>query len=155
MADRIATLIATWFGCGYAPQARGTVGSAAAAALALLAAKFLGWQPWHLGLLAAAMLAPAIWASSRVARLVGREDPNIVVVDEVVGQWIALAGASHLNAISLLAGFFLFRLFDIRKPAPVRQLERLPAGWGIVADDVMAGLYAALVLFLGGCFNLY
>jgi phosphatidylglycerophosphatase A len=78
-----------------------------------------------------------------------------VVVDEVIGQWIALAGARALNWKSYLAAFALFRLFDIWKPAPVRQLERLPGGWGINADDVMAGLYAALVMWTAGCFNLY
>jgi phosphatidylglycerophosphatase A len=76
-------------------------------------------------------------------------------VDEVIGQWIALAGARALNWKTYLAAFVLFRLFDIWKPTPVRQLERLPGGWGINADDVMAGLYAALVMWTAGCFNLY
>ena len=83
------------------------------------------------------------------------EDPGLVVVDEVVGQWIALAGATALNWKSFLAAFVLFRLFDIFKPPPVRQLEALHGGVGIVMDDVMAGVYAALVLFLAGWFNLY
>jgi phosphatidylglycerophosphatase A len=78
-----------------------------------------------------------------------------VVIDEVVGQWLTLAGARPLNWKSFLAAFVLFRLFDIWKPAPVRQLESLQGGAGIVADDLMAGVYAALVLFLAGCFNLY
>ena len=78
-----------------------------------------------------------------------------MVVDEVLGQWITLVGALALNWKSWLAAFFLFRLFDIWKPPPVRQLEALPSGTGIVADDVMAGVYGALVLFLMGCFNLY
>ena len=78
-----------------------------------------------------------------------------MVVDEVIGQWIALAGARTLRWETYLAAFLLFRLFDIWKPLPARQLEALPGGWGINADDVMAGIYAALVLFLAGCFNLY
>ena len=77
------------------------------------------------------------------------------MVDEVLGQWITLAGATALNWKSWLAAFCLFRLFDIWKPPPVRQLEALPGGTGIVADDVMAGVYGALVLFLRGWFNLY
>jgi phosphatidylglycerophosphatase A len=77
------------------------------------------------------------------------------VIDEVVGQWIAFAGAVRLNWKSLLAGFLLFRLFDIWKPFPVRRAEALPRGWGILADDIAAGLYAALVLYAAGCFNLY
>jgi hypothetical protein len=85
----------------------------------------------------------------------GMKDPQFVVVDEVVGQWLALAGARALNWKAWLAAFVLFRLFDIWKPFPVRQLESLPGGVGIVADDLMAGVYAALVLFLAGWFNLY
>ncbi len=72
-----------------------------------------------------------------------------------MGQLITLAGATRLNWKSWLAAFLLFRLFDIWKPPPVRQLERLPEGTGIVADDAMAGVYAALVLYAAGWFNLY
>ena len=83
------------------------------------------------------------------------KDPQIVVVDEVVGQWITFAGATALNWKSWCAAFVLFRVFDIWKPPPVRQLERMHGGAGIVLDDVMAGVYAALVLFAAGWFNLY
>ena len=78
-----------------------------------------------------------------------------MVVDEVLGQWITLAGARVYNWESYLLALALFRLFDISKPPPVRQLESLPGGLGINADDAMAGIYAALVLFAAGCFNLY
>ena len=78
-----------------------------------------------------------------------------MVVDEVIGQWTALAGAATLNWKSWLAAFLLFRLFDIWKPFPIRKLESLPGGTGIVMDDVMACIYAALVLFTAGWFNLY
>jgi len=108
-----------------------------------------------LGLLSTILAAPAIWAAGVTARESGLKDPQIVVVDEVVGQWLTLAGAVQLNWKSWLLGFALFRLFDIWKPAPVRQLERLPGGIGIVADDAMAGIYGALVLFAAGWFNLY
>jgi phosphatidylglycerophosphatase A len=99
-------------------------------------------------------LAPATWAAGVSARAAKLKDPQFVVVDEVIGQWIALAGASAFNWKSCIAAFALFRLFDIWKPPPVRQLERLPGGLGINADDVMAGIYASLVLFAAGCFNL-
>lgn len=155
MKDRIATVLATWFGCGFSPAAPGTAGSAGALLPALLLISIAGWRPWHFGLLAVLMLAPAIWAAQRVARRLQKEDPGLIVVDEVVGQWITLAGVTTLNWRSALAAFCLFRALDIWKPAPVRQLERLPGGVGIVADDVMAGLYGALVLFAAGCFNLY
>jgi phosphatidylglycerophosphatase A len=114
-----------------------------------------GWRPWYFLALAAAVSPVGIWAADRTAKRLGKEDPSIVVIDEVIGQWITLAGATTLNWKSWLAAFALFRLFDIWKPAPVRQCERLPGGYGIVADDVMAGIYGALVLFAAGCFNLY
>jgi phosphatidylglycerophosphatase A len=82
-----------------------------------------------------------------VARAAGVEDPQFVVIDEVAGQLITLIGAS-LSWKSLLLGFILFRGFDMVKPPPVRQLERLPAGYGIVMDDVAAGLYGFLVMRL-------
>ena len=148
----LARLIATWFYCGYFPWGPGTAGSVAAVALA--------WAMWHffgLGPLlpAVALLIPAIWAADVTARKSGLKDPQIVVVDEVVGQWLSLAGAARLNWKSWLAAFVLFRAFDILKPPPVRQLERVPGGAGIVLDDVMAGVYAALVMFAAGWFNLY
>ncbi len=155
MVNKIALAISTWFGCGYAPKAPGTAGSLAAAALAALLWWAFGWHPWAFGVLGAVTCVPAIWAAGVVVRSTGVKDPQFVVSDEVVGTWIALAGASHLTWISLAAGFGLFRLFDIWKPYPVRQLERLPGGWGIVADDVGAGFYAALVLIIAGWFNLY
>jgi phosphatidylglycerophosphatase A len=101
------------------------------------------------------MLAPGIWASTIAANVSGRKDPGLVVVDEVIGQWITLSGATVLNWKSWAAAFVLFRVLDIWKPAPARRLESLPGGTGIVMDDVMAGIYGALVLFAAGCFNLY
>jgi phosphatidylglycerophosphatase A len=135
------------------------VGSAAAIGIAILIEHFAGWRPLWFAALAIIVAAPAIWAAGETARQAKIKDPQFVVVDEVVGQWLALAGARSLNGKlnwkAWLAAFLLFRLFDIWKPFPVRQLEFLPGGVGIVADDLMAGLYAALVLFLAGWFNLY
>ena len=131
------------------------MGSAAGLAIGIALHEYAGFSGWHFLLLAAALFYPAVWAATMTARATGRKDPSIVVVDEVIGQWIALAGARPLNWKSALAAFALFRLFDIWKPPPVRQLEALPEGLGINADDVMAGVYAALVLFLAGWFNRY
>ena len=92
-----------------------------------------------------------IWAASRAERLLGREDPSVVVIDEVAGQLIAFIFIPlevSLKWWMILAGFLLFRLFDIWKPYPVRRLEALPSGLGIMADDVLAGLYAAGALTL-------
>jgi phosphatidylglycerophosphatase A len=155
LKTRLALQLATWFGCGYSPVAPGTAGSLAALAIGILLHEYAGFTGWHFLVLAAVLFVPATWAATTTARVKNLKDPQIVVVDEVLGQWIALAGAVTLNWKSYLAAFALFRLFDIWKPPPVRQLEALPGGLGINADDVMAGAYAALVLFLAGCFNLY
>jgi len=90
-----------------------------------------------------------------VARESGRKDPQIVVVDEVLGQWLTLAGAVRFNWRSLALALLLFRIFDILKPPPIRRIEQMPGGAGIVLDDMMAGVYAAIVLFMLGWFNLY
>ncbi len=148
---KFAILLATWFGCGYAPKGPGTAGSLGA----LLVAWPLRHQaPWFFALLALILLAPAIWSAGSTALQTGKKDPQIVVIDEVVGQWIALAGATMYSPWAWMAAFALFRAFDIWKPWPVRQLERLPGGTGIVMDDVMAGVYAALVLYAVGWNNL-
>jgi phosphatidylglycerophosphatase A len=151
---KFAYVLATWFGCGLSPVAPGTVGSAAALAIGIAMRSCCSFPQWCFAALAAALAVPAIWAAGAVATASKSKDPSIVVVDEVLGQWIALAGASTYNWKTYLAAFLLFRLFDIWKPAPVRQLESLPGGLGINADDAMAGVYAALVLWLAGWFNL-
>ena len=151
----LARLLATWFYAGYAPKAPGTAGSLAAILIAWLWARSTGFAPASFGILALVLLGPAIWAADVTARESGLKDPQIVVVDEVVGQWITLAGAARLNWISWIAAFLLFRAFDIWKPPPVRQLEQIKGGAGIVLDDAMAGIYAALVLYAAGWFNLY
>ncbi len=153
--NRFANLISTWFGCGYAPFAPGTAGSLAGLAIGIVLHEAAGFGWWQFLLLSALAFAPAVWAATRTARAVGVNDPGIVVVDEVIGQWITLAGAHPLNWKSYAGAFLLFRLFDIWKPAPARQLEKLPEGLGIVADDVMAGCYAAGVLAAAGYFHLY
>ena len=153
--NNLANLLSSWFGCGYAPFAPGTAGSLAGLAIAIPLHEFAGFAWWHFLLLAAAGFGPAVWSATHTARGLKLKDPGVVVIDEVLGQWVALAGAHPLNWKGYAAAFALFRLFDIWKPPPVRQLESLPEGYGIVADDVMAGCYAALVLFLAGCFNLY
>jgi phosphatidylglycerophosphatase A len=155
MRLRLALTLSTWFGCGYFPKAPGTAGSAAALAIAIALHRYAGFSWWHYLILAAALFYPAVWAAGVTAEAHKSKDPRFVVIDEVLGQWIALAGARPFNFTGGLLAFALFRLFDIWKPPPVRQLESLPGGLGINADDVMAGIYAALVLFLAGCFNLY
>ncbi len=151
-----ARAIATWFGCGRWPWGPGTAG-AVGAILPLLPMVSGSYPQWRMVVLALVVvfLAPGVWASSEYERISSAKDPSAVVVDEVLGQWLTLAFATKLSWASLGLGFVLFRLFDIAKPFPVRHAERFPGGFGIVADDLAAGLYGGLVLFLAGWFNLY
>ncbi len=154
-ARLVALPIATFFGLGRSPVAPGTAGSLGALGAAAILVHHHGWGRVEFALLVAALLLPSVWASQVAAECSGKKDPSHVVVDEALGQWMTLAGATTYTWKSFLAAFLLFRLLDIWKPPPVRQAERLPGGWGIMADDVVAGLVGALVLFLGGWFNLY
>jgi phosphatidylglycerophosphatase A len=141
-ASRIATLIATGLGSGYSPFAPGTAGSAVGALFLL---PFVGTGAWPLAVAIVILFAVGVWASGHVAAHAGLKDPGIVVVDEVIGMWISVLGLP-LTLPIVLAGFVLFRIFDVVKPPPARQFEALPGGYGIVCDDVMAGIYANLVL---------
>ncbi len=155
MKTKAARLIAVWFGCGLFPFGPGTVGSLGALLPAFLLVRYAGWPAWSFAILALVTLWPAIWAADVTARALNLKDPGLIVVDEVVGQWLTLAGAMRWNWKSWVAAFVLFRLFDIFKPYPVRELERLPGGTGIVMDDMGAGVYAAIVLFGMGWLKLY
>ncbi len=144
-----AWAVGTFLGAGLLRPGPGTWGAAAAALLWL--AVGMGWhlasgpQAWLTLAAAVAALAIGIPAATRMEQESRREDPGHVVIDEVAGQWIALIH-SRVNLSHLLAGFLFFRLFDIVKPWPARQLEGLPAGWGIMFDDVAAGVYALLLM---------
>ena len=140
-----AWLIATFFGAGYLKPGPGTYGSAAAvllwAAFAWLARPSTLTLTLALTLGITFALVLGIPAATVVERESARTDPGFVVIDEVIGQWIALLACPPDWRNGLICLVF-FRLFDIVKPFPVRRFERLPAGWGIVFDDVAAGLYA-------------
>src|SRR6202166_2683034 len=144
-----ATLVATFFGIGRLRPGPGTWGSLAALLIWLGLSRYI--QPdcrtLTLSLLAAIAVAIGIPAATATAQALGVKDPQFVVIDEVAGQWITLLFAP-VSWKTLLAGFILFRGFDIVKPPPVRQLEKLPGGTGIVLDDVSAGVYALAVMQL-------
>jgi phosphatidylglycerophosphatase A len=145
VVDLAARVVATAFGTGYSPVAPGTAGSAIGL---LLFWPMAGWRwPWQLGACLALFVVGTL-AATRVAECVGLKDPGLVVVDEVVGQWVTLAALPFTPATAV-AGFLLFRAMDILKPWPARDLERLPGGWGIMADDLAAGVYAHLALRAG------
>ncbi|HEV3511313.1 MAG TPA: phosphatidylglycerophosphatase A [Candidatus Sulfotelmatobacter sp.] len=138
-----ASLIATFFFIGRLRPGPGTWGSAATVLLWAIVARAVspGLRTPVAICLAIVVILIGIPAATGVARASGSKDPQFVVIDEVAGQLIALI-AAPLEWQTFLAGFILFRVFDILKPAPVRQLEKLPEGAGIVLDDVAAGLYA-------------
>jgi phosphatidylglycerophosphatase A len=144
-----ATLTATFFGIGHLRPGPGTWASAATMLLWAALAHTLPYPlrtPILIGL-AAVVTVVGIPAATRAARASARKDPSSVIIDEVAGQLISLI-AAPLSWKTFLAGFILFRVFDILKPPPVRQLERLPEGTGIVLDDVAAGIYALAVMQL-------
>ncbi len=146
--DSLAEWTATGLGAGHLPIAPGTWGSLEAVALA--AAVHWTLPAWERGIIAGLAIlfsAVGVWAASRTAALAGNPDPSKVVVDEIAGQLVCLAWFP-VTGTSLLAGFLLFRCFDIVKPPPARQSESLPGGWGIMADDWIAGLYAGGALAL-------
>jgi phosphatidylglycerophosphatase A len=142
-------MVATFFGAGRMPFAPGTAGSGATVLLWWILTRWIppASQSWTAVALAACATAIGIPAATRIARETGIKDPQMVVIDEVAGQLITLI-AVPVSWQSLLAGFILFRAFDTTKPPPVRQLERLPEGTGIVVDDIGAGLYGLLVIQL-------
>jgi len=157
--SRPGVRLATAFGLGYAPWAPGTAGSLAAVALfglLLYALEGIVLQFFYLSVLA--WLIPAAWWSTEHAlKQWNTSDPQAIVIDEVVGQWLAYAGTVLAPLVgwpdgaawkSLGAGFILFRAFDVLKPFPIRRSERLAGAAGVVVDDLLAGVYAAAGVLL-------
>jgi phosphatidylglycerophosphatase A len=134
-------LIAAGLGTGYAPLAGGTVASAAAL---LVGTALLSVSPW---LLLIAAIVATVGGYAAIRRLQPDGDPGWVVIDEVAGQWIALLGLAHATWFGGILAFILFRLFDITKLGPVGWADRRHGAFGIMADDVIAGLIAAILLY--------
>lgn len=139
---RAARVLATWFGCGLIPFVPGTLGTLAALPLWLL---LRDGGPWVVLATALIVTLTGIWSAGVVARVSATKDPQIVVIDEVAGVLVALAGAPQSTG-GIVGAVLLFRVFDTLKPFPARRAESLPGGWGIVIDDVVAGLQTILVL---------
>ena len=140
---RLAVLLATVGYCGYFPVAPGTVGSAAGLLVYLLVA----WTGSPIVEVAAIVVTFAVgsWAATHAERFFGGIDPGPVVIDEVLGMLVTLAFIP-VGWSGALAGFVLFRVFDVIKPYPANRLEKFHGGFGIMADDAMAGVYANLSL---------
>src|SRR5712691_5671201 len=171
IADYVALAIATC-GVGYFPIAPGTMGSLVGVGIYLLlwrtvlradlaldatnfSTAYTVWTPsfvlmWTLPLFTIGLSLLGIWAASRAERLMGKKDPSQVVIDEVAGQLVTFmfVPAMYLHPLGILLGFILFRAFDIIKPYPIRRIESLRGGLGIVGDDIVAGLYAGTVLLV-------
>ena len=139
-----ARAIGSALGLGYTPFAPGTFASGAAALLYLYvpAIRELVWLVPMILL----SVALGVWAGGVMEEEYG-EDPSQAVIDEVAGQWIALLFIPF-SPLTVLLAFILFRLFDVLKPGPVDWAQRLPGGWGIMSDDVLAGIFANLSLQL-------
>ena len=153
--NRLAVTLGNWFGCGFFPYGPETVGALAAVLIAFALHAQFGWSRIAFLLLTILWLAPAIWSATQTARTLKKKDPGLVVIDEVLGQWLTLIGCIQFKWQTFLAAFLLFRIFDIWKPWPIRKIERLPEGYGIVCDDLAAGLYGALILYIGGVFIIH
>jgi phosphatidylglycerophosphatase A len=169
--SRFALFIATACGVGYIPVAPGTWGSLVGVILYCATAPLIirnaedirvslgvtSFGVIHVSLIAVAicilLAIVGVWASNRVEKFSPTKDPQYVVIDEVSGQFLTyLLALAPLNWKYLLVGFILFRVFDIWKPFPARQAESLPGGWGIMADDWIAGIYAAMGLWIARAF---
>jgi len=166
--DYAAVALATC-GVGYIPIAPGTWGAGVGVGLYLAVGSFTGWVvvnaassgvgraalPFQQTLTTMLLLAVVLvslagtWAATRAEKLLGRKDPGAVVVDEVAGQLITFLFVPwEMGVWTVVAGFLAFRLFDIWKPYPINRLEALPSGLGVMADDVLAGAYAAALMSL-------
>ncbi|MDR0413447.1 MAG: phosphatidylglycerophosphatase A [Dysgonamonadaceae bacterium] len=141
--------IATGFGSGYFPKAPGTAGAALAA--------FLWWilsvtplSSCALASVTAVLIVVftglGVWSSGVMAAVWNDEDPSRVTIDEMVGVWIPLLAVKDGNIYYMICAFVLFRLFDIFKPFGIRKMEKIKGGWGIMMDDIVAGIYSLLIL---------
>ncbi|NKB58682.1 MAG: phosphatidylglycerophosphatase A [Alphaproteobacteria bacterium] len=138
--------MATWFGIGHLPKAPGTWGSLAALPFAWALSIWGG--PLILAAAAVIVFALGVWAAERLERAGGDKDPGHVVIDEVAGQWLTLA-AVPADPILYGLGFVLFRVMDITKPWPANWLDRnISGGLGVMLDDIAAGAYAGIALYL-------
>lgn len=145
---RTAGIIATWFGAGLLPKAPGTWGSLAALPFAWVIVALGG--TWALAVAAILATLVGTWAAEKYAAALGQDDPGRIVIDEVAGQWLALLPITVVSPAAgglwWAAAFLAFRLFDITKPWPARRFEKLHGGLGIMADDIVAGVYAAVAV---------
>jgi phosphatidylglycerophosphatase A len=140
----LTKLVATGFYSGYAPIAPGTAGSIVAVALYFLPVFEL---PLILSVVTLIVFFIGTFVSSQMEKILG-DDPPVVVIDEIVGQWITFLFLPEKTMLVVILGFFFFRAYDIFKPPPARYVEKFKNGWGIMLDDVVAGIYANISLWM-------
>jgi phosphatidylglycerophosphatase A len=145
VTDRLAYFIATAAFVGRVPIAPGTAGSVAGLVV-YAAVRFFGRAEIEAAAIVLTM-ALGVWSAEIAERLLGGKDPGPVVIDEVLGMLVTLAFLD-VNIAGAIVGFLLFRLFDVIKPYPAARLERLPGGFGVMMDDLMAALYAHAVMWM-------
>jgi phosphatidylglycerophosphatase A len=140
--EKLITFLATGFGSGLAPYAPGTMGTLVGVVICLLCLPL----PWPLRLLTVlALSALSIYVAGRAEKIYQKKDDQRIVIDEIIGLQITMLPVA-ITILHLCVGFVLFRIFDILKPFPIGNLQRLPGGWGVVIDDVAAGIYAGVIL---------
>ena len=144
MNEKLIKLLATGFGSGLVSFAPGTIGTLVGVVICLLCLP-LTW-PMRL-LIVIALLALSIYVADRAEKIYQKKDDQRIVIDEIIGIQITMLPVT-ITVLRLCVGFVLFRIFDILKPFPLGNLQRLPGGWGVVIDDVAAGIYAGAVLWL-------
>jgi len=144
--EKLITFLATGFGSGLSPVAPGTAGTLVGVVICLLCLPI----PWILRLIIVlALLALSIYVAGQAEKIYQKKDDQRIVIDEIIGLQITMLPVA-INILNLCAAFVLFRIFDIWKPFPVKNLQGLPGGWGVVIDDVAAGIYAGAILWLLG-----
>jgi len=142
--EKLITFLATGFGSGLSPVAPGTVGTLVGVLICLLC---LPMPPILRLLFVLTLLALSFYVAGQAEKIYQKKDDQRIVIDEIIGIQITMLPVP-ITVLHLCVGFVLFRVFDILKPFPINNLQRLPGGWGVVADDVGAGIYAGLVLWL-------
>lgn len=144
MNEKLIKLLATGFGAGLAPVAPGTTGTLVGVLICLIFFSL----PWLLRLLIVIFLVVlAIFIAERAEQVYRKKDDQRIVIDEIAGFQVAMLPV-EITGLHLLVGFVLFRIFDILKPFPLRDLQKMPGGLGIVLDDVAAGIYAGVLMLL-------
>ncbi len=146
--DRLSLFVLSFFGLGFLPLVPGTFGTLGGVLVALA----LPADHWHLAVAAAIVISSALTVvlGKAAARVAGRKDPQSVVMDEVAGFLVTVLVVPDPTMLEMGMAFLLFRVFDLLKPFPARKLEKLPDGWGVLLDDIAAGVYAALALLAVG-----